>query len=144
MKGDYSDGLKQLVGRCKHSYMSRTVSFSLHSPPLTSTFLLSLFFSSLPPFLPPPLSSFLHHLPPSPHLTCAQIEDMLQKDPKSRPSASDICDTRLPQLKKNFHWKDNPAIRSNDDDVMTSAKCVCVARLYSVKSLMEDSCCVCG
>lgn len=143
MKGDYSDGLKQLVGRCKHSYMFLILgpSHSHFIHPLASTFLLSLFLSSLPPSS---LPSFIIFLPP---LTCAQIEDMLQKDPKSRPSASEICNTRLPQLKKNFHWKDNPAIPSNDDpntDIMTSAKCVCVTKLYSVKSLMEGSCCVSG
>ena len=141
MKGDYSDGLKQLVGRCKHSYMflilgpSHSHFIHPHLPPL------GLHLPSLPlSFLP----SFIIFLPP---LTCAQIEDMLQKDPKSRPSASEICNTRLPQLKKNFHWKDNPAIPSNDDpntDIMTSAKCVCVTKLYSVKSLMEGSCCVSG
>ena len=142
MKGDYSDGLKQLVGRCKHSLILwPSPSHFIHPPPL-GLHLPSLPLSFLPSSLPPSsLPSFIIFLPP---LTCAQIEDMLQKDPKSRPSASEICNTRLPQLKKNFHWKDNPAIPSNDDtntDIMTSAKCVCVTKLYSVKSLMEGSCC---
>ena len=52
---------------------------------------------------------------------------MLQKDADSRPSASDIYSTRLPQLMKKFHQGKVPSTLPDDDmdpEAISSAKWV--------------------